>query len=488
MTAAVAFAQENRGRFVEELKALLRIPSISTDPERVGDVRRAAEFVAAELKRIGMENVRLIETTTPEEVIADAAGQARLVRARIGHPLVYADWLHAAPAADGAPAAGGKPRPTVLCYGHYDVQPAEPLEEWKSPPFEPTERNGNLYARGAVDDKGQMWMHVKALESLMEAGGGKLPVNVRVIVEGEEEVGGEGIAAFVRQHGDQLKADVALVSDTEMFAPELPTLCVGLRGMIYTEIEARGARTDLHSGMYGGAAPNPFVALAQVIAKLKDENGKILIPGFYDNVEKPTLAELKAWKALPFDEEHYRETEVGSISLTGEPGLSVLERTWARPTLDVHGMPGGFIGAGAKTVIPAKAVAKVSMRLVPDMTPAESFAKYKAYVESLTPKGIVLEVRLIHSGDPIVVSTDNEFVKAATEAMHAVFGKETVFVRGGGSIPIVGDFVRELKTPTVMMGFGLPDDNLHAPNEKFHLANFHRGIESIVRFLSGVGA
>jgi acetylornithine deacetylase/succinyl-diaminopimelate desuccinylase-like protein len=482
VATAVAFAQENKGRFVEELKALLRIPSISTDPERVGDVRRAAEFVAAELKRIGMENVRLIETTIPEEVIAGASGEARMVRARIGHPLVYADWLHAAQAADG------KARPTVLCYGHYDVQPAEPLDEWKSPPFEPTERDGNIYARGAVDDKGQMWMHVKALESLMAAGGGTLPVNVRVIIEGEEEVGGEGIAAFVREHGEQLKADVALVSDTEMFAPELPTLCVGLRGMIYTEIEARGARTDLHSGMYGGAAPNPFVALSQVIAKLKDENGKILIPGFYDKVQKPSADELKAWKALPFDEEHYRETEVGSVALTGEPGWSVLERTWARPTLDVHGMPGGFIGAGAKTVIPAKAVAKVSMRLVPDMTPAESFAKYKAYVESVCPRGIMLEVRMIHAGDPIVVSTDNSYVRAATAAMHEVFGKETVFVRGGGSIPIVGDFVRELKIPTVMMGFGLPDDNLHAPNEKFHLENFYRGIESIVRFLSGVGA
>jgi acetylornithine deacetylase/succinyl-diaminopimelate desuccinylase-like protein len=466
--AAVGFAQENRARFVEELKALLRIPSVSTLPEHAGDVRAAAEFVAAELRRIGMENVRLIETAT-------AAHPG-------GHPLVYADWLHAAPAADGRAAA------TVLCYGHYDVQPAEPLEEWKSPPFEPTERDGNIYARGAVDDKGQMWMHVKALESLMAAGEGKLPVNVRVIVEGEEEVGGEGIAAFVREHGDELRADVALVSDTEMFAAELPTLCVGLRGMIYTEIEARGARTDLHSGMYGGAAPNPFVALAQVIAKLKDAEGKILIPGFYDKVQKPTDAELKAWKALPFDEEHYRETEVGSTSLTGEAGYSVLERTWARPTLDVHGMPGGFIGAGAKTVIPARAVAKVSMRLVPDMTPAESFTQYKAYVESICPKGIVLEVRLIHAGDAIVVSTDNAYVRAATDAMHEVFSKETVFVRGGGSIPIVGDFVRELKIPTVMMGFGLPDDNLHAPNEKFHLANFYRGIESIVRFLSGVGA
>jgi acetylornithine deacetylase/succinyl-diaminopimelate desuccinylase-like protein len=399
-----------------------------------------------------------------------------------GHPLVYADWLHATPAADG------KAKPTVLCYGHYDVQPAEPLDEWTSPPFEPEVRNGNLYARGAVDDKGQMWMHVKALESLMVAGGGKLPVNVRVIVEGEEEVGGEGIAWFVDEHGDELKADVALISDTEMFAPELPSLCVGLRGMIYTEIEVRGARIDLHSGMYGGAAPNPFVGLAQIIARLKDADGKILIPGFYDKVTAPSAEELKAWKALPFDEEEYREAEVGSVSLTGEPGYSVLERTWARPTLEVHGMPGGFVGAGAKTVIPAKAVAKVSMRLVPDMTAAESYTLYKKYVESICPKGCVVEVRLIHSAEPIVVSTDNEFVRAAVKAMHEVFAKETVFVRGGGSIPIVGDFVRELKTPTVMMGFGLPDDNLHAPNEKFHLANFHRGIESIVRFLSGVGA
>ncbi len=460
--AAVGFARENGTRFVEELKALLRIPSVSTAPERAGDVRAAAEFVAAELRRIGMDGVRLIETAT-----AERPG---------GHPLVYAERLGIAGA------------PTVLLYGHYDVQPAEPLEEWVSPPFEPTERNGNLYARGAVDDKGQMWMHVKALESLLAVGGGVLPVNVRVIVEGEEEVGGEGIAALVREHPEQLKADVALVSDTEMFAPELPTLCVGCRGMIYTEIEARGARTDLHSGMYGGAAPNPFVALAQIIAKLKDEDGRILIPGFYDAVEAPSAAELKTWKELPFDEEHYRETEVGSTELTGEPGYSVLERTWARPTLEVHGMPGGFIGAGAKTVIPAKAVAKVSMRLVPEQTPAEAFAQYKAYVERICPRGITVEVRLIHAGDAIVLSTDNVYVRAATAALREVFGRETVFIRSGGSIPIVGDFVRELKIPTVMMGFGLPDDNLHAPNEKFHLANFHRGVESVVRFLGNVGA
>jgi acetylornithine deacetylase/succinyl-diaminopimelate desuccinylase-like protein len=458
---AVEFAKSNGERFVEELKALLRIPSISTDPERVGDVRKAAQFVADELTRIGMENVRLIETTTPTHK---------------GHPLVYADWLH----------VPGKP--TVLCYGHYDVQPAEPLELWKSPAFEPEIRDGNIYARGAVDDKGQMWMHVKALESLMTAGGGKLPVNVRVIVEGEEEVGGEGIAAFVREHGDQLKADVALVSDTEMFAPELPTLCVGLRGMIYTEIEVNSARGDLHSGIFGGAAPNSFIGLAQIIAKLKDEDGRILIPHVYDKVQQPTKAELEAWKKLPFDEEEYREKEVGTSALTGELGYGVLYRLWARPTLEVHGMPGGFIGAGAKTVIPAKAVAKVSMRLVPDMTPAETFAMLRDYVAKIVPKGCTVEVRMIHSGDPIVISTDNEFVAKATEAMRTVFARETVFVRGGGSIPIVGDFIRELGIPTILMGFGLPDDNLHAPNEKFNLSNFHRGIESIVRWLELVGA
>jgi acetylornithine deacetylase/succinyl-diaminopimelate desuccinylase-like protein len=477
--SAITFAKDNAPRFVEELKALLRIPSVSTDPAHAADTRRAAEFVAAELRRIGMENVRLIETSTPELILAYGVGPGLVVPARNGHPLVYADYLHAAD-------VDGKAATTVLLYAHYDVQPPDPLDEWKSPPFEPTERDGNIYARGAVDDKGQLWMHVKALESLLAACAGKLPINIRVIIEGEEEVGGEGIAAFVREHPAQLAADVALVSDSEMFAPDLPTLCVGLRGMIYTEIEARGARTDLHSGMYGGAAPNPFFALAQIIAQLKDASGRILIPGFYDKVATPTPAELAAWKTLPFDEEHYRQTEVGSTTLTGEPGYSVLERTWSRPTLEVHGMPGGFIGAGAKTVIPARATAKVSMRLVPDQTPAATFALYKSYVESLCPKGITLDVRLIHSGDAIVVSTDNPYVRAATTAMHDVFSKDTVFIRSGGSIPIVGDFIRSLGTPTILMGFGLPDDNLHAPNEKFHLNNFYRGIESIIRFLTNL--
>jgi acetylornithine deacetylase/succinyl-diaminopimelate desuccinylase-like protein len=455
MPSPLEFARSQQTRFLEELKSLLRIPSISTLPEHAGDVRFAAESLAKELERIGLEHVRLIETA--------------------GHPLVYGDWLHAA----------GKP--TCLAYGHYDVQPPDPLDEWHTPPFEPTERNGNLYARGAVDDKGQMFMHVKALESMLQAPGRSLPINVRVLLEGEEEVGGEGIAQFVREHPDQLKADFALVSDTEMFAPGLPTLCVGLRGMVYTELEAVGARSDLHSGIYGGAAPNPFVALAQVIAALKDPQGRILIPGFYDQVAAPGAEELKTWKSLPFDEEHYRTSEVGSRELSGEPDFSVLERTWVRPTMDVHGMPGGFIGAGAKTVIPAKATAKISFRLVPNMKPQEAFAQYKRFVESLQLKGIDLRVRLIHSSDPIVVRTDNPYIRAATRAMHQVFGKETVFIRSGGTIPIVGDFERHLKIPTVMMGFGLPDDNLHAPNEKFHIANFHHGIESIIRFFGELG-
>ena len=453
-STAIAFAKKNEARFLEELKTLLRIPSVSTLPEHKGDIAKAAEFVAAELRRIGIEHVEVIPTE--------------------GHPLVYGDWLHQA----------GKP--TVLIYAHYDVQPAEPLDEWLSPPFEPTERNQNLYARGAVDDKGQLWMQIKALESLFAADG-KLPVNVRLIFEGEEEVGGEAVERFVHEHGERLKADVALICDTELFAPELPTLCVGLRGLVYTEIEARGAATDLHSGVYGGAAPNPFFALCQIISKLKDEDGRILIPGFYDQWASPTDAELKAWKSLPFDEEHYRKTEVGSTVLTGEKDYSVLYRTWARPTLEVHGMPGGFIGAGAKTVIPTKASAKVSMRMVPNQNPDDIVEKYINYVKSLTPKGIQINIKVYSKGKAVVVSTDNIYIKAANQALHEVFGKETVYTRTGGSIPIVGQFQEDLKIPSVMMGLGLPDDNIHAPNEKFHIPNFYKGIESVVRFLSILG-
>jgi acetylornithine deacetylase/succinyl-diaminopimelate desuccinylase-like protein len=452
--SAIDYARQNHTRYLDDLKALLRIPSVSTLPEHATDCRKAARSLLGDLKRIGMEHACLIETE--------------------GHPLVYADWLHAA----------GKP--TVLIYGHYDVQPPDPLEEWLAPPFEPTERNGNLYARGAADDKGQVVAQVKALESLM-AVNHALPLNVRVLFEGEEEVGGEGIANYVASKPADLKADFALVCDSELFAPGLPTLCVGLRGMIYTEIEVRGAKTDLHSGMYGGAAPNPFFALAHIIAKLKDENGNILIPGFFDEVVSPSAEELAAWRKLPFDEEEYRKNEVGSTQLIGEPGYSVIERTWARPSLDVHGMPGGFIGAGAKTVIPAKAQAKISMRLVPNQTPAKAFALYKSYVEKIVPPGVIVDVRLIHTGDACLISVDNQYVMAATRALHEVWGKDTVFIRSGGSIPIVGDFERHLGIPSVLMGFGLPDDNIHAPNEKFNLKNFELGIESLICFLEEVG-
>src|SRR3954463_7682835 len=453
---AIAYARQNQQRFLSELKALLRIPSVSTAPEHKSDVQKAADYVASELRRIGMENVEVIPTK--------------------GHPLIYADWLHAT----------GKP--TALCYAHYDVQPPDPLNEWISPPFEPAERNNNLYARGAVDDKGQLWMEIKAIEALMRGHGGKLPINIKVIIEGEEEVGGEAIADYVRKQKAKFKADFALVCDTELFAPDLPTLCVGLRGLVYTEVEARGAKTDLHSGMYGGVGPNPFVALAQVIAKLKDENGHILIPGFYDRVATPSPEELKSWKNLPFNENDYLRNEVGSTELTGEPGYSVAERTWARPTLDVHGMPGGFTGAGAKTVIPAKASAKISVRLVPNQHPDEIFGLFSEYVKSITPRGIQISIRQLSGADPMIIRTDNHYVQASKQAMKEVFGKDTVFIRSGGSIPIVADFEKHLRIPSVMMGFGLPDDNLHAPNEKFHIPNFYRGIESIIRFFQLLGS
>ncbi|MGA9643735.1 MAG: M20/M25/M40 family metallo-hydrolase [Terriglobales bacterium] len=473
---AVDFARSNQSRFVDELKNLLRIPSISTLDEHKSDVQKAADFVADELRRIGMNNVEVIPTK--------------------GHPLLYADWLH----------APGKP--TVLMYAHYDVQPPDPLNEWKSPPFVdkdaysvkgdeaqasmqgwtlPPERNNNIYARGAVDDKGQLWMEVKALESLFHAHDGKLPINVKIIFEGEEEVGGESIAEYVGKQKAKLKADFALVCDTELFAPNLPTLCVGLRGLVYTEIEAFGAKTDLHSGVYGGAAPNPLFALIEIIGKLKDAKGKVLIPGFYSKVKAPSKDELKAWKRLPFNEEHYRKTEVGSKVLTGEPGFSVLYRTWARPTLEVHGMPGGFTAPGAKTVIPAKAAAKVSMRMVPNQDPDDILKRFTAYVKKLTPKGIETKIKVWSKGPACVVGTDNHFIRAATEALHDTFKKDTVFIRSGGSIPIVTDFQDVLKIPSVMMGFGLPDDNLHAPNEKFHIPNFHRGIETICLFFEKLG-
>jgi len=455
-TSAFEYYKANHDQFLTGLTDLLKIPSISTLPEHKPDIRRAAEFIAGELRGMGFDGVELIE-----------GGEDR-------HPLVYGEWMK----------APGKP--TLLIYGHYDVQPPDPLDEWKSPPFEPDVRDQNIYARGAVDDKGQTYLLMKAVEGCLK-GEGQLPINVKFLIEGEEEMGGEHIEAYVRQAPDRLKCSAALICDTEMFAPELPTLTTGLRGLVYTELEARGAGHDLHSGMYGGAAPNPFQAVAEMIVNLKGPNGKIRIPGFYKRVTKPSAKELAAWKRLPFNEKNFMKKEMEATALVGEKGPSVLQRLWARPTLEVHGIRGGFTGEGAKTVIPAVATAKISMRLVPEMDPKEVIKQYTAYVKKITPKGIATKVRVLSQAPASVVSTENRFIEAAAEAMEQVFKKKTVYMRSGGSIPIAGLFHEILGVPVVMMGFGLPDDNLHAPNEKFYLPNFYRGIEAVGKYLALLG-
>ncbi len=450
------FVAENQSRFLEELLALLRIPSISTLPEHKTDVARAAQYVADALTGAGMEHV---------EVIATAK-----------HPLVYADWLH----------APGKP--TVLCYGHYDVQPPDPLELWQTPPFEPSIRNGNIYARGACDDKGQMYMHIKAVEALRSVSNGTLPINVKFLIEGEEEIGGESISKYVPEHKDQLQADVALVSDTELFADGVPTLCIGLRGLVYLEIEAHGPARDLHSGMYGGAAPNAVYALIELLAKAKDSQGRIQIPGIYDDVLEPSKAETDSWQQLPFSEDRFLKEEVGATALTGEPGESVLARIWTRPTFEVHGIAGGFTGAGAKTVIPAEAVAKVSLRLVPKQDPERILAAVKKWAADNTPRGATIAVRVLSAGPAISVNPDHPAIHVAAQAFAEMLGRPTVFIRSGGSIPIVGELAQHLGIPTVLMGFGLPDDGLHSPNEKYRISNYYEGIRTIAHFLASYGA
>jgi acetylornithine deacetylase/succinyl-diaminopimelate desuccinylase-like protein len=448
------FVHQNEARLLEELKTFLRIPSISTSPENKADVQKAAQFVVDSLKSAGMEHVELIPTA--------------------GHPLVYADWLH----------APGKP--TVLLYGHYDVQPPDPLELWETPPFEPTVRNGDLYARGSADDKGQMYMHVKAVEAL-RAVNGTLPVNVKFLIEGEEEVGGAAIAKYVAENPAKLKADVALVSDTALYGDGIPTLCIGLRGLVYMEVEATGAMRDLHSGLYGGAAPNAVFGLIELLSKVKNAEGVIQVPGLYDDVEAPAAAELASWKSLPFNEQEMLSKEVGSSTLTGEKKYSVLERVWARPTMEVHGIAGGFTAAGAKTVIPAKATAKVSFRLVPKQDPEKVIASFRKFVPENAPAGIRCEVRVLSSGPAIVVDPSVPAIQIAAKAFSEMLGKPTVFTRSGGSIPIVGDFAAHLKLPTILMGFGLPDDGLHSPNEKYRVSNYYTGIMTIAHFLELYG-
>ncbi len=449
------FIAENQDRFLDELREFLRIPSISTLAEHRPDVERAARFVAGSLERAGLESVEVIPTG--------------------GHPLVYADWLH-------APG-----RPTVLCYGHYDVQPPDPLEEWQTPPFEPSLRDGNLYARGSSDDKGQMYMHIKAVEALRAVNGGGLPLNLKFLIEGEEEVGGASISRYVAENPDKLRADVALVSDTGMYAEGLPTLCVGLRGLVYAEIEASGPARDLHSGLYGGVAPNAVYGLVQLLAKAKNSQGVIQIPGIYDDVEPPAPAEKESWERLPFSEKEFLRKEVGSTRLVGEPGRSVLERVWARPTFEVHGIAGGFTGAGAKTVIPAKATAKVSIRLVPRQNPGKVVEGLRDFVRTKGARGVKYEVRILSASPGILVDPEHKAIQTAARVFSEVFGRPTVFIRSGGSIPIVGEFAGRLGIPTVLMGFGLPDDGLHSPNEKFRVENFYKGIRTVGRFFEQYG-
>jgi acetylornithine deacetylase/succinyl-diaminopimelate desuccinylase-like protein len=442
MNNIIDFINANRDRYVEELKEYLAIPSISALPDHQQDVRRCAEWTADHLRRIGLQNVRLEETP--------------------GNPVVYAEWL----GAEGAP--------TILFYGHYDVQPVDPLDLWESPPFEATVRDGEIYARGAADDKGQIFMHFKAIEAYLSQNG-RLPVNMKILLEGEEEVGSENLDNFVKSNKDLLAADVVVISDSPMFDRGVPSICYGLRGLVYFQMDLRGTKTDLHSGSFGGAVANPIMVLAQVLSQMRDRGGRIRIPGFYDDVRELTPEEREQWRRLPFNERQYAR-EIGAPKLFGESGYSTLERVWARPTFEVNGIQGGFTGDGAKTVIPAVAMAKVSMRLVPDQDPDRIADLFEQYVKKIAPRTVDVKVTRMHGGKPWMAEFDNRFVQAAGRAIEKGFGKAPVFNREGGSIPVVATFQEILGLPSVLFGVGLPDENAHAPNEKLDLGNFHGGI------------
>jgi len=442
MEKIIDFINVNRDRYLDELKVLLAIPSISALPQHAGDVKRCAEWCADEMRRIGLQNVRLIETP--------------------GNPVVYGDWL-------GAPGA-----PTILFYGHYDVQPVDPLELWESPPFEATVRDGEIYARGSADDKGQVFMHLKAVEAHLKQSA-RLPVNMKFILEGEEEVGSVNLDDFVRAHRSDLAANVVVISDSPMFARGVPSICYGLRGLVYCQIDLRGSSTDLHSGSFGGAVANPAFVLAQMLAQMKDRGGRVKIPGFYDDVVPLQEEERKAWASLPFNERKYKK-DFGIPKVYGETDYTTLERTWARPTFEVNGLLSGFTGEGAKTVLPAVAMAKVSMRLVPNQDPDKIAKLFEAHVLDIAPKTVDVKVTRMHGGKPWMTSYDNPFVKAAGRAIEKGFGQKPVYTREGGSIPVVSTFQEELGLPSVLFGVGLPDENAHAPNEKLDVGNFHSGI------------
>lgn len=452
--SARSYAQDNRARFLDELKGLIRIPSISAVPAHAADVRRAADWLLDHLRALGF--------------------QSEIIPLEGGHPMVYGEWMKFA----------GKP--TVLFYGHYDVQPVDPLEEWISPPFEPTERGDNLYARGASDDKGQVFAVIKALESHLR-GEGRLPVNVKVLIEGEEEIGSPGVNRWIERRGKKLACDFAWVSDGQLFEPNLPTIVTGLRGLCYTEVDVRGPSHDLHSGQHGGATPNPINALAAIIAGLKDKRGRVTVPRFYAPVKDPVPEEKASWERLPFSEEGYLK-ELGIPVSPGEAGYGILERRWARPTLDVNGIVGGWTGAGPKTVIPSRATAKVSMRLVPEQRAKNVFRAFEKRVRKLAPEAVEVEVRMLSGSDAVVIDPAAPPIKAAAAVAREIWGKEPVYIREGGSVPIVTQFSRVLKVPTVLFGFGLPDDNLHAPNEKYYLPYFYRGIDTVIAWLDRVAA
>ena len=451
MQSALQHASHHFNRSVDELIDMLKIPSISTDSAYAGDVRACAEWIVEHMKRIGVQKVELMETG--------------------GHPIIYGEHI-----VDPA-------KPTILVYGHYDVQPPDPLELWNSPPFEPViDEEGRLFARGSSDDKGQMFMHIKAMEAYLSAEG-QPPINVKYLIEGEEESGSKHLTPFVEEHKEMLAADVVVISDTSMFAPETPTITYGLRGLAYVEVILTGPNRDLHSGLYGGGIENPANVLARLIAGLHDENHRIAIPGFYDNVVNLTDDERETFAELPFAEDRWT-TSVGVASPRTEAGFTTLEGISARPTLDVNGIWSGYQGEGAKTVLPSKAGAKISMRLVPNQEPGEITDKIRAYFEANTPPTMQLTFTDLHGGYPVVVDYTHPAMQAASKALNDTYGKEPHFTRLGGSIPVVADFKKILGLDTVLMGFGLDSDAIHSPNESFGLDRFRQGILSIVRFMT----
>ena len=451
--SAAAYAAENKERFLSELFDLLRIPSVSADPAYAGDVHRCAEAVAEALRKAGAERVEVLPTA--------------------GFPVVVGERLV-------DPQA-----PTVLVYGHYDVQPADPLELWESDAFEPVVRttlvhpDGAVFARGACDDKGQMFMHIKALEAMVASG--NVPCNIKFMIEGEEEIGSKHLETFLETHRERLSADVVLVSDTGIVANDCPSITVGLRGLSYVEVEVTGPNRDLHSGLYGGAAPNPINILCELVASLKDSEGRITVPGFYDGVVELSPAERADLARAPFDEASFRDS-IGIAGTTGEPAYTVPERMSIRPTLDVNGIWGGYTGEGAKTVIPSKAYAKISMRLVPGQHPDRITACFTEHFLRIAPPSVRVKVTAMHGGMPAVTPTDSAAYRAAAEAMESTFGTPPVPHRSGGSIPIVSSFERILGLKTVLMGFGLDSDAIHSPNEHYGLFNYYKGIETIPLF------